>query len=112
RELGNGQYRAVVRDFKARGEVVDPALDLGVLVRAVWVILELRHPRCRWFLAGRNLPIDPDAVDVATVNLMFAAGGDFLGRATLSADRLLRHCDRLVESIARMGETLAAASPS
>jgi hypothetical protein len=101
-----GICRVVVRDYKAKGEVVDPAYDTGILVRAVWAAVELAQPRCRWFLAGRAIQVDASAVELETVNLMHADGTDFLVHASLTVEQLLLERDRLVTLMGEMAVTL------
>ena len=110
RMVGQDRYRAVVRDFKARTEVVDPEYDDGILVRAIWVMLELKNPRCRWFPGRRVVPVDTSGVHVETVNMMHADGGDFLLRASLSERQLLVHRDRIAGTMREMGQVQQAAS--
>jgi hypothetical protein len=114
-----GTLRAVVKDYKAKSRVVHPAFDNGILVRAFWALSEIQAPRCEWFLAGRDLKVDPEAIDVETVNLMQAGTADFLIRDTLTAEILIRHRDRLVAVAEEMAlidaeveDTAVPASPS
>lgn len=109
RPIGGGIVRAVVRDFKAKGEVVDPNTDDGILVRGLWALLEIRQPRCRWFLADRDLAVDPDYVDLETVNIMHADGDEFLMNSTLAATNLFAERDRFVGIMNRMDEVLKLA---
>lgn len=106
----SARCRAVIRDFKARAEVVDPAYDDGILVRAFWALTELQNPRCRWFVAGRAIVVDAGGVELETVNLMHADGQAFLVAANLTARQLLAHRDRIVDTMARMEKVLAAPS--
>jgi hypothetical protein len=103
---GNGTCHVVVRDFKAKREVVDPAHDVGILIRGIWVAQELEQARCRWFLAGRNLLVDPFGVDLETVNLMYADSGNFLMRASLPIERLFEARDRIVGWMREMADLL------
>lgn len=107
RTIGGGLLRVVVRDFKAKGEVVDPNADDGILVRGLWALLEIRQPRCRWFLAGRGLSVDPDYVDLETVNVMHADGDQFLMASTWEASDLLAQSGRFVDIMNRMDEVLS-----
>lgn len=105
---GPGGARAVVRDFKSKAEPVDPIADAGCVVRAIWVLQELRQPRCKWFLAGRPVEVDVTGVDLEVVNLAYADSDDFLVRASASAERILSERDRLVDVLRRMGGVAAA----
>lgn len=110
RMVGQDRYRAVVRDFKARTEVVDPEYDDGILIRAIWVMLELENPRCRWFLGRRVVAVDTSGVDVETVNIMHAGGEEFLLKASLSERQLLIHRDRIVGTMVAMRQVQQAGS--
>ncbi len=111
RETDDGRCRGVVRDFKARGKAVDPVLDDGILVRAIWVMTELQNPRCRWFVAGRSIEADVSGVELETVNLKQAAAEDFHIRVSLSAEELPGHRERIMETMERMDEVLKMADP-
>jgi hypothetical protein len=104
----SGIFRPLVRDYKARNEIVHPAFDTGILVRGIWVALELQQPRCQWFLANRAIELDRGAVDLETVNLPHADGDDFLIHTTISVERLLQERDRLTALMGEMADTLAA----
>jgi len=96
RRVGNGSFRAVVKDYKSRREPVDPAFDDGIIVRAIWALTEIRNPRCHWFLAKRDITVDATAVDVETVNLMHGGTADFMIRHTFGAASLDAHRGRLI----------------
>ncbi|MGQ9677558.1 MAG: PD-(D/E)XK nuclease family protein [Chloroflexota bacterium] len=111
RDTDDGRCRGVVRDFKARGEVVNPAFDDGVLVRAIWVMTELQNPRCRWFVAGRSIQADTSGVELETVNLKHAASEDFHLWVSLSAEELPDHRERIMETMERMDQALGIGDP-
>ncbi|HUZ27687.1 MAG TPA: hypothetical protein VMU90_00505 [Solirubrobacteraceae bacterium] len=67
-----GPARVVIIDYKLRGQVVWPAWDTGLLVRAIWAFNELHRPRSRWFLAGWDLDVDREAVELEVLNLLHA----------------------------------------
>jgi hypothetical protein len=100
--MEDGQYRPVVRDYKAKGQIVDPLFDSGILLRGIWAALEIQNPRCRWFLAGRSLSLDVTQIDLETVNLMHASGDEFHLRATLAVERLMQERDRFVATMQEM----------
>jgi len=112
RRLGGGINRVVVRDYKAKSAIVDPAFDTGILVRALWAISELQNPRCRWFLAGRDLPLEHDIVDLETVNLMHSGSEDFIVRRLMPASMLVEHRDRLIDLAREMAEADACEEAS
>lgn len=111
RLCGSGQLRVLIRDYKARNQSVDPAFDTGILVRALWALAELAGPRCRWFLAGRRMQIDPDHVDLETVNLMQGGSDEFLLRASLSRAQLLAQRARLIVQMVAMDAAIASGDP-
>jgi hypothetical protein len=106
RVLGDGQLRILVRDYKAKKDVIDPAFDTGILLRAIWTVLELRNPRCRWFLTNRNVQVDADHIDLETVNVMHPSDGDFLRSATLGTARILEFRDQFIETMCDMAPVL------
>lgn len=103
-----GSCRPLVRDYKTRVQAVHPAFDTGILIRAIWVLAELRHPRCVWFMKGRALEVDAASIDLETVNLLHGDGEEFILRATLSEHDLLEQRDRLVETMRGMASVLQA----
>jgi hypothetical protein len=109
RVADDGLFRAIVRDYKAKSQPVHPRFDSGILLRGIWVALELSNPRCHWFLDGRELPLDTATVDLETVNLMHAKGDEFLVQATLSVEQLLEERDHFVATMQEMGMALEAA---
>jgi len=106
----SGGHSVLVQDYKTRREAVDPAFDTGILVRALWVLAELEDPRCRWFMAPRQLAVDPDRIELETVNLALGDTDAFRVRVTLTAEQLRRHRDRLTDIMDRMAVTQRTAS--
>ncbi len=111
RRLDSGLYCAVVRDFKVRNQPVIPQSDYGILVRGLWVLAEAKNPRCRWFIAGRDVAIDLNGIDLEIVNLMYADTDNFLVRARLSEANLLSLGAHVVETLDRAEYVAAATSP-
>lgn len=112
RRIDGGLHRAVVRDYKAKGQIVSPEFDLGILVRALWVLVELKNPRCPWFLAGRGIEIDQNTIDLETINVMFADRDDeFRMRASLSEPDLQEAQARILRTLDRAEGVLTARSP-
>lgn len=111
RPSGAGRHRIVVRDFKTRGEVVDPAFEVGIQIRAIWAALELRDSRCAWFEAARTDAVDLDVIELETVNLMFGDGDEFLIAATKRVEELFEERDRLVEVLREIRATEAETDP-
>jgi hypothetical protein len=103
--LTNGRARVVVRDYKVRSQVVDPAFDNGILVRALWAMSELQNPRCRWFVADREMEIDRDVIELETVNLLFSTTEDFIVRRQVSAAQLAEERGRMIELALVMADT-------
>ena len=101
RRQTNGRLRVVVRDYKVRGHLVEPLWDWGILVRAIWALLEGNRPRCRWFLAGRDRAVAGDAVEVETVNVLFGQDERFVVRQQLTAGLLAA---RRTEALALLAE--------
>jgi hypothetical protein len=119
RRLESGLYRAVIRDFKVKRQVVRPESDHGILVRALWVLAEAQNPRCQWFIARRGIEIDLSQIDLEVVNLMWADTEDFLVRAAVSETdlRILREhvvaaLDRAEAVISETNVDNVEASPS
>lgn len=98
--------RAIVRDYKAKGDIVDPAFDSGIIIRALWVLAEIRRPRCAWFLKGRTIPVDSTAIEVETVNLLHAGSPEFVLSAVLTGEELLQCRDQFAQIIDAMAVSL------
>jgi hypothetical protein len=110
RRTESGRVRVFIRDFKAKNEAVDPRFDTGILVRAVWVMLELMQPRCRWFLPVHAADMDVSTVELETVNLMHAESDQFLARTTLGQTQVLAERDRLIEVLKSMDGVIGSGS--
>lgn len=108
RPVDSGMARVVVRDYKARSDAIDPVFDTGILVRALWALAEIRNPRCPWFLAGRDLQVDPNVIDLETVNLLHAGSAEFRVQASLTEADLLAHRNRLMTEMVNMAAVVAA----
>ncbi|MGI8549845.1 MAG: hypothetical protein ACR2PL_03450, partial [Dehalococcoidia bacterium] len=103
----NGLGRAVVRDYKAKNEVVNPAFDTGIISRALWVLAELRDSRCRWFLGDSGISVDNSVVDLETVNLLHGDSREFLVQVTLTEQQLFEERERLIGTMTAMQKVLA-----
>jgi hypothetical protein len=71
-------HRVLIRDYKARGSVVYPRFDTGMIVRSWWAMSELMSPKCDWFIKERGLALDETSIDVETVNLQFGDDPEFI----------------------------------
>ena len=117
RPSDNGTHRVLIRDYKARGSVVYPRFDTGVIVRAWWAMSEVLSPRCDWFVKGRALALDETSIDVETVNLQFGASSEFTASAVVTFKALAAERDRVVDTFEEMraidsGETSDSAVPT
>jgi hypothetical protein len=97
-----GTFRVVVRDFKAKGQIVDPQFDTGILLRGIWAALELMDPRCEWFLSGRTIDVDTSSVQLETINLLHGSSSEFTVRRIVSVAQLMQERDRFVPIIDEM----------
>ena len=102
RPSDNGTNRVLIRDYKARGSVVYPRFDTGVIVRAWWAMSEVMSPRCDWFVKGRNLALDETSIDVETVNLQFGDALEFTVSAVVPLKALAAERDRIVDTLEEM----------
>ena len=98
----DGTNRVLIRDYKARGSVVYPRFDTGVIVRAWWAMSEILSPRCDWFVKGRHLALDESSIDVEIVNLQFGDAPEFTVSAVLPLKALTAERDRIVETFEEM----------
>jgi hypothetical protein len=109
RKNRDGRYRAIVRDFKAKGQIVRPEADYGILVRGLWVLTEIQNPRCQWFIANRGIELDHSSITLETVNVMFSGDDEsFIVRADLTAPDLEEARDRVLTTLDRADNILAA----
>ena len=92
----------LIRDYKARGSVVYPRFDTGMIVRSWWALSEVLSPKCDWFVKGRALALDQISIDVETVNLQFGNESEFTVSTTLTPKALMAERDRIVETIEEM----------
>ena len=102
RPSDDGTNRVLIRDYKARGSVVYPRFDTGVIVRAWWAMSEVMSPRCDWFVKGRNLALDETSIDVETVNLQFGDTPEFTVSAVVPLKALAAERDRIVGTLEEM----------
>lgn len=110
RPSDGGTHRVLIRDYKARGSVVYPRFDTGVIVRAWWAISEVIAPKCDWFVKGRALVLDETSIDVETVNLQFGAHPDFIVSAVVTPRTLMAERDRLIDTLEEMSDIDKAAT--
>ena len=92
----------LIRDYKARGSVVYPRFDTGVIVRSWWAMSEVMSPRCDWFVKGRDLKLDETSIDVETVNLQFGDAPEFTVSAVVPLKALAAERDRIVDTLEEM----------
>ena len=108
RSSDNGTHRVLIRDYKARGSVVYPRFDTGVIVRSWWAMSEVMSPKCDWFVRDRALVLDETSIDVETVNLQFGADPEFIVSAAVTLRALVAERDRIVDTLEEMREVDAA----
>lgn len=80
--------RVLIRDYKARGSVVYPRFDTGMIVRSWWAMSEVMSAKCDWFIKNRALALDETSIDVETVNLQFGADPEFTVSTTVTLKAL------------------------
>lgn len=101
-------HRVLIRDYKARGSVVYPRFDTGVIVRSWWAMSEVMSPKCDWFVKDRALTLDQTSIDVETVNLQFGADPEFTVSAPVTLKALMAERDRIVDTFEEMSLIEAA----
>ncbi len=102
RPSDDGTNRVLIRDYKARGSVVYPRFDTGVIVRSWWAMSEVMSPRCDWFVKDRDLALDGTSIDVETVNLQFGDAPEFTVSAAVPLKALAAERDRIVDTLEEM----------
>ena len=102
------RHRVLIRDYKARGSVVYPRFDTGIIVRAWWAMSEVISPKCDWFVKDRALVLDETSIDVETVNLQFGDDPEFNVSAAVTLKALVAERDRIVDALEEMREIDAA----
>ncbi len=102
RPSGSGNHRVLVRDYKARGSVIYPRFDTGVIVRAWWAMSEVMSPTCEWFVKDKAIEMDKTSIDVETVNLQFGDAPEFVVSAVMTLKALTAERDRIVGTLEEM----------
>ena len=102
RPSNDGTNRVLIRDYKARGSVVYPRFDTGVIVRSWWAMSEVMSPRCDWFVKDRSLALDETSIDVETVNLQFGDAPEFTVSAVIPLKAITAEIDRIVDTLEEM----------
>lgn len=102
RPSSDGNSRVLIRDYKARGSVVYPRFDTGVIVRSWWAMSEVMSPKCDWFVRDRDVALDETSIDVETVNLQFGEAPEFIVSAVLPLKVLAAERDRIVDTLQEM----------
>ncbi len=105
RQATDGAVHLVIRDYKVRNAAVDPAWDVAMSARALWTLREASAPRCRWFLANRNIEVDQTFVVLESVNLLHAESDAFVVRRSVDTHELTTAREWIVDAMRSMVDT-------
>ncbi len=111
RSSEDGTHRVLIRDYKARGSIVYPRFDTGIIVRSWWAMSEVMSPRCDWFVKDRSLALDETSIDMETVNLQFGVDKEFTVATAVPLKALVAERDRIVDTLQEMHDIDVADTP-
>ena len=92
----------LIRDYKSGKNLVDPAKDLGLLMRGVWALIELNSPSASWFIKDRPVSIAPNYVVLEVINLAAENTNNFISRVILKVDNLSKVRNSFLEVMERI----------
>ena len=77
-KTGEPSPYVLIRDYKSGKNLVDPAKDLGLLMRGIWALIELNNPSASWFIKDRSISVASNYVVLEVINLAAENTNNFI----------------------------------